>query len=127
MVQQVWQWLKVVLMWLMPSTSMPVDNSKLNYFSEWDIDQLLANKDIAVGSGATAIYTISGNVPIPEYEVYFKPTGSTFWYQMGTSSSLGTIATTFTAYSYISGSSIFINAPSAGTARYFIWADKVNY
>lgn len=106
---------------------MAVDDSKLNYLSTWDIDQLLANETIPVGSGATAIYTIPDSVPLPEFEVQFQPTGSSFWYGMGTSSSAGTLATQFTAYSYISGSSIFINAPSAGNARYFVWADKVNY
>lgn len=127
MVQQAWQWLKHLIMLATRLPKMATDDSKLNYLSTWDIDQLVTTDSISVGSGATAIYTITGNVPIPEFEVQFKPTGSTFWYQMGMSSSSATVATTFMAYSYISGSSIFINAPSAGTARYFVWADKVNY
>jgi hypothetical protein len=127
MAQRVWRWLKAVIALVTRLPNMAVDDSKLYYLSQWDIDQLLATNSIAVGSGATAIYTISGDVPLPEYEVQFMPTGSTYWYEMGTASSDGTLAGTFTVYSYISGSSIFINAPTAGIARYFVWADKVNY
>lgn len=107
---------------------MTIDPAKISYSSTWDIDQLLATDTVTVGSGVTAIYTIpSTAVPIPTYAVQFQPTGSTFWYDAGMSSSNGTAAGVFTFYSYISGSSISINAPSAGKARYFVWADKVNY
>lgn len=106
---------------------MATDDTKLSYLSTWDIDQLLDTDTKSVGSGDTAIYTITGQFPIPEYEVQFQPTGSTFWYEAGMSSSNGTVAGSFTFYSYINGSSIFINAPTAGTARYFVWADKINY
>lgn len=106
---------------------MTVDNSKLNYYSAWDIDQLLDTDTVLIGSGDTAIFTITGSTSIPEFEVQFKPISSTYWYAMGTSSTDGTVANTFTVYSYISGASIFIHAPVAGTARYFVWADKVNY
>jgi hypothetical protein len=104
-----------------------VDDTKVNYYNGWDIDQLLVSDTIAVGAGSTAIYTISGVITLPEYEVQFQPTGSTFWYQEGQSSSDGTLANLFTFWSYINGASIFINVPSAGTARYFVWADKFNY
>lgn len=109
---------------------MTVDSTKIAYSSGWDIDQLIAtNADnpLAVGSGSTAIYTITGAVSLPDFKVQFKPTGSTFWFDCGTSSTNGTIAGIFTFSSYISGSSIFINTSTTGIARYFIWADKVNY
>lgn len=106
---------------------MTTDNTKLNYFSRWDIDQLIATSTVAIGSGTTSIYTIPSTNPIPEYEVQFQPSGSPYWYGMGTSSTNGTLAGTFTPYSYISGTSLSIVAPIAGNARYFVWADKVNY
>lgn len=106
---------------------MAVDNDKLNYYSAWDIDQLVASDTVLVGSGATAIYAITSPITLPEFEVQFQPTGSTLWYEVGESSTNATLAGLFTFYSYISGSSVFINAPGAGTARYFIWGDKINY
>lgn len=106
---------------------MTVDNSKLNYYSAWDIDQLIATDTVLVGLGDTAIFTITGQITVPEFQVQFKPISSTYWYEMGTSSTDGTVGNTFTAWSYISGSSVFMHAPSAGTARYFVWGDKVDY
>lgn len=105
---------------------MTVDTTKINYYSGWDIDQLLATDTINVNSGDTAIYTISGAVLLPEYEVQFQPTGSTFWYESGTSSSDGTLTNLFTFYTYIGSGAIHINAPSSGKARYFIWADRID-
>lgn len=104
---------------------MTVDSNKIAYYSGWDIDQLLTNTEVAVGSGDTALY--STLIPLPEYEVQFKPTGSTYWYQAGTASTDGTTTNLFTFYSYITGSSIHIKTTSTGTARYFVWADKIDY
>lgn len=109
---------------------MAVDSTKIGYSSTWDIDQLIAtNTDnpTSVASGSTAIYTITGSVTLPDFKVQFKPTGSTFWFEPGTSSTNGTVAGEFTFSSYVSGSSIFITTSTAGTARYFVWADKFNY
>jgi hypothetical protein len=106
---------------------MTVDSTKLAYYSGWDIDQLLASSSASVGTGDTAVYTISGAVSVPVFALQFQPSGSAFWYDNGTSSTDGTLAGLFTVYSYISGNTLFINTTTAGTARYFVWADKVNY
>lgn len=109
---------------------MTVDATKIAYYSGWDIDQLVAtNTDnpTTVGSGSTAIYTISGAIALPDFKVQFKPTGSAFWFDTGTNSTDGTIAGVFVFSSYISGPSIFITTSTGGQARYFVWADKFNY
>lgn len=109
---------------------MAVDPTKIAYSSGWDIDQLVTTNTgspTSIGSGSTAIYTITGTVALPDFKVQFKPTGSTFWFEPGTSSTNGTVAGEFTFSTYISGSSIFITTSTAGTARYFVWADKFNY
>lgn len=105
---------------------MTVDATKLRYFSGWDIDQLVATGTLAVGVGATPVYAIPATVPLPEFEVQLQPTGSSFWYRPGANSSAGaTVNINF--YTYILGTSIFINTDTPGTARYFVWADKFNY
>lgn len=106
---------------------MTVDPTKIAYSSSWDIDQLLASTTVPVSSGTTSIYTITGTVLLPDFKVQFQPTGSTFWYEAGTSSTNGTVAGQFTFSSFINGSAIFIKTTTGGTARYFVWADKFDY
>ena len=102
--------------------------AKANYDNGWDIDQLIAQGSVSIGgSGNTAVYTISNSSLPNVYEVLFQPTGSTYWYQAGSSSTNGTIAGEFKFYTYINGTSLFINTASAGTARYYIWSDKLNF
>lgn len=109
---------------------MAVNSAKIGYSSEWDIDQLIAtNADnpTTVAAGDTAIYSIPGPVVLPDFKVQFKPSGSTFWFDPGTSSTNGTVAGEFTFSTYISGSSIHITTSTGGAARYFVWADKIDY
>lgn len=109
---------------------MTVNATKISYSSGWDIDQLIAtNTDnpTTISSGTTAVYTISGSVTLPDFKIQFKPTGSAYWFEPGTSSTDGTIANLFTFYTYINGSSIYITTSMGGQARYFVWADKINY
>lgn len=106
---------------------MTTDNDKLVYDSRWDIDQLVATDTVTVGVGTTAIYTITSEVQLPEFEVQFKPTGTTLWRQAGVSSTDGTLGAQTTFSAHISSGVIYINTDTAGTARYFVWADKVNY
>lgn len=123
----VWQSLKQDLMFQRRLVKMARDDTKLNYYSGWDIDQLLTTNSVSVSTGANAVYAVPSSNPIPVFEVQFKPIGSTFWYRPGTSSTNGTVAGEFTVYTYISALTIFINTTVPGTARYFVWSDKVNY
>lgn len=109
---------------------MTVDATKIGYSSGWDIDQLTATNSAnptTVAAGSTAIYTISGAVSLPDFKVQFKPTGSTYWFEPGTSSTDGTVANEFTFSIYINAGSIYITTSSGGQARYFVWADKIDY
>lgn len=107
---------------------MTVDTNKVNYYSGWDIDQLIAQGSVTVGgAGNTTLATIT-NASLPNiFEVMFQPTGQTSWFQMGTNSTTGALAGLFICYSYMSGTSLIINTSSSGTARYYVWSDKVNY
>ncbi|CAB4132579.1 hypothetical protein UFOVP253_37 [uncultured Caudovirales phage] len=103
-----------------------LDDTKANYASKWDIDQLFATNTVPVGVGTTAVYTIPGTIPaIPVYEVQLQVGGK--WYQAGGFATSNTIATLQSFSTYISGNQIFITTGVAGTARYFVWTDKVNY
>lgn len=97
---------------------MTVDNSKLAYFSGWDIDQLIASDIVVVTTGFNNIYTISANlVAIPTFELQYKPNGSAQWFKAGSQG----------FYSYINTGIIYAKVPSNGLVRYFVWADKVDY
>lgn len=107
---------------------MSVDDTKLNYLSSWDIDQLVDTDTISVGSGATAVFTITS--PLPSsivYEIQFQPGDSGPWYQAGEYSTDGTLANSASFYTYINAGQLFINTPVTGKARYFVWSDKIDY
>jgi hypothetical protein len=105
---------------------MSADNTKLNYLSTWDIDQLVATGTIPVGVGATAVYTFSSPLPsLPVFEVQLQIGDK--WYQAGQFATANTLATLQSFYTYINGNQVFINTTVAGTARYFVWSDKVDY
>jgi hypothetical protein len=105
---------------------MATDNDKLNFLSTWDIDQLVATAEVAVPSGTTALYTIPSTLPaIPVFEVQIKV--GTKWYQTGTFATSNTLATSKIMNAYVSSGQLFISTNTAGTARYFVWQDKVNY
>lgn len=109
---------------------MAIDDDKLIYSSEWDIDQLVESNTVAVaGSGTTLVrdYSLLNLPPNPVWEVQFRPTGSTRYYTAGLNSLDGAGANNFTFFSYESGNTIYIVTDRAGTARYFIWSDKVDY
>lgn len=105
------------------------DDTKLNYYSGWDIDQLFAsNADapLAIGAGTTAVYTIPASLPaVPVYEVQLQVGGR--WYQAGMFATANTLASSQSFSTYITGNQIFITSSVAGNARYYIWTDKVNY
>lgn len=102
------------------------ENSKLKYSSSWDIDQLATLQEVTVASGTNTIATIPVPVTYPVFEMQFKPSGSTKWYQMGYNSSNATLAGGFTFYGYVLNGNLYAVCPSAGTVRYFIDTDKVD-
>jgi hypothetical protein len=103
---------------------MSVDDSKLNYYSGWDIDQLVYTGVVPVGSGVTAIFTIPAGLPsVPVFEVQFQQ--GSVWYQAGQYSTDGTFLGGEIFYPYMQSNVIYINAPVSGNARYFVWSDTV--
>jgi hypothetical protein len=103
------------------------DDTKLNFYSGWDIDQLYDSKEVAVTAGTATVFTIPATLPtIPVFEVQFKPTGDTKWYQSGTYSTNGTLAGLNNFYVHVQSGAVKI-VSAGGTARYFVWTDKVDY
>lgn len=108
--------------------NMARDDTKLGYYSGWDIDQLFIENTVVVPIGTTAIYTIPASLPtIPVFEVLLRVTGFSRFYQAGSFSTDGTLAGLHNFSSYISGGQVFITTNVAGTAKYFVWSDKVDY
>lgn len=106
---------------------MSVNKDYVSYASEWDIDQLVTSTSVAVISGDTLVYTLSGLPTIPVMHAQFQPTGSSKWFEEGTSSTDRTTSNTFTFYTYISGTSFRAVTTVDGIVRYFKWQDKVDY
>lgn len=116
---------------------MAFDDSKLNYSSQWDIDQLVAANDtssptftnrIAVPAGTSAVVAIPSSLPdYPEYTVQFQISGLSRWYSPGGYSTDGTLAGYHQFSVYVQNRVIYITTDTPGIAKYFIWADKVNY
>ena len=116
-----------------------VDDSKVFYYSGWDIDQLrlLPSNTLVVPIGDTVLFDITsatvgpGQPAVPVYEVQFQPTGSSMWYQAGAYSTTGLAANSSSFYTYIQVTSspaaghVHISTLKTGTARWFIWTDKV--
>lgn len=104
------------------------DDTKLGYYSGWDIDQLVASAIVTVPIGTTAIYTYPANLPtIPVFEVQFRHIGLNRFHQPGTYSTDGTLANSHTFSSFLQAGQIFITTDVAGDAKYFVWSDKVDY
>lgn len=100
------------------------DDSKLNFYSGWEIDQQTQTNTVGVGAGDTAIVAVSG---YPLYELQFKPNGSNYWFRSGVSCSDGATGGIFAFYGYLEGGYLKVHSDIAGTVRYFIYSDKVNY
>jgi len=96
---------------------MSIDPTKVLFQSNLEIDRLLLVESKQIGAGVTALYNFTGNPPV--FEVQFSNNGN-MWYQMGTGSPGD-------PYSYIEGSTIYIRTNASGTARYYVWSDKVDY
>jgi hypothetical protein len=109
---------------------MEPNNSDLIFLSNWDIDQLLEAGTVNVSSNPTTVYSYTGN--LPTFELQFQPAGDTKWYDAGANTTNGTTTNLFWFYGSAQNGTISIYAYNnsgnqSGTARYFIWADKVEY
>lgn len=112
------------------TTPVFVDDNRLLFLSSWDIDQLVKTDIVTIsGSGDTVLIDYSSlNIPAnPIFEVQFKPSGASAYYMSGLNSTDGTTTNEFSFYSYTSGSKLYIHTSGTGTARYFLWSDKVDY
>lgn len=115
------------------------DNTKLNYLSEWDIDQLDASGEVD-NITLTASVTLAQFVTLQTLSLGYPPVvdgtwqvvGDTVWRQFGDPSfssfwvnavPLLTCNNTgvYLSYTNFNGSAGHINV------RYYVWADKVTY
>lgn len=103
-------------------------DQNLLFSSDWDIDQLVISNILSVTTGLNSVYILSSTLPtIPVFEVQFQPTGSISWYQAGSYSTDGTLANINSFYTYVDTGTVYINVPTNGIVRYFVWSDKVDY
>ena len=104
---------------------MAVDDTKVNYYSGWEVDQLIAQGSFSVSTGTTLVHSLSDAQNPNVYELQFQPSGVAQWYRIGTNSTNATVANLFNFSSYVDGSSLYATTSSGGTIRYFIWSDTV--
>lgn len=104
---------------------MSFDDTKVAYYSGWEIDQLVDSARVTVSSGTSLLCAIPAGLSIPVFEVQFQVQGFTRWYQSGAFSTDGTLANLHHFSSYIYNGNLYINTSIAGTAKYFIWSDGV--
>lgn len=103
------------------------DDTKLQYASPWDIDQLIENNEKDITTADTVLFTNTIVSTISSYEVYFKPSGDTRWFKMGRGSTNGSFTGAVSAFAYMSGNALHIKSNLNGRARWFVWSDKVDY
>ena len=103
---------------------MAVDKTKLAFNSNNEIDRLVATGTVGVGAGVSQITTFASASLPPIFSLQFQPSGSPLWYATGHSDHGGT---NIYLHSYIENAAIMANCSHAGTVRYFVWSDKVNY
>lgn len=106
---------------------MAINNSKLNFLSTWDIDQLVATGEVAVPGNLVSVVAIPAGLPaLPVYEVYFKHGSGSKWYQVGQYSTANTTATAANSYSYIQNGQLFVATVTNGIVRYYFWQDRID-
>ena len=100
-----------------------MDDSKIAFSSNWEIDKLITLEPItvAVGVGTTSLYTFTGDIPM--FEIMASYGGR--WYQPGqnglaTSPQLSIIA-------FATATSISVTTNKACTIRLYVWSDKIIY
>lgn len=106
---------------------MSVDNTKAQFSSEWDVDQLLEGFPATASISAntdTLIYTFADAAKPPIFEVQFQ-TGS-LWYQPGGNSTGNTSSSYFSFLTWTTGTGLYVWCQLAGTVRYYIWSDTYN-
>jgi hypothetical protein len=102
---------------------MAVDQSGLEFSSNWDIDQIYPVVTASIPAGTTTVTTFTGNPPI--FDVLAKPSGYPYWVQPGQNGIYFESTLTFNAW--ISGNSIVAQTDMPCDIRLYMWADKVGY
>jgi hypothetical protein len=98
---------------------MATDDDKLQFSTDWDIDQLVDSGSMDVASGTTTIYTLPDAGFPPVFEVHANFDSA--WHQPGTNSNNHYL------HAFVSGSSLRVTVNVACTVRYWIWSDKITY
>lgn len=97
---------------------MSVDETKVAYYSNYDIDQLADSNSVSVSTGTTAIVSIDG---VKDWKVQLEVSGSR--YDPGASST--NESTIFTFYSYVDSGTLYVVTGQAGTVYYYIFEDDI--
>ena len=97
---------------------MSVDETKVAFYSNWDIDQLIDSGSSSVSTGTTALTSIDG---VKDWKVQLEVSGKK--YDPGTSST--NASTTFRFYSYVDSGTLYIETNQAGTAHWYIFEDDL--
>jgi hypothetical protein len=100
---------------------MALDESGIQYSSNWDIDQIVSVTPTSSPGGDVVVGTFTGDPPV--FEVMAKPTGETFWVQPGRNGV--DFGPNFIMVSYISGTDIHVLTSASCDIRCYIWSDKV--
>jgi hypothetical protein len=100
-----------------------MDNTKVLFNSGWLIDEMEASGEMAAGVGTTEVYTLPDSSHLPVFDIQFSP-GSDQWYNVGPLDHTGSINS---CHAWIDAGKIYFSTDIAGTIRYYIWSDKVNY
>lgn len=97
---------------------MSVNETKVAFYSNWDIDQLIDSGSVAVSSGATALASIDG---VKDWKVQLEVGGKK--YDPGSNST--NASTIFLFYSYVDSGTLYIQTNQAGTAHWYIFEDDL--
>lgn len=104
---------------------MAINKTKVEFTSQWEIDNLLNSvPDKVINANQnTSLYIIPDVTSLPVFEIMFSPDGLN-WYNVGVYDNNGNINGT---HAWIEGNQIYFFSDAPGTARLYVWSDKVNY
>lgn len=97
---------------------MSVNETKVAFYSNWDIDQLVDSGSMSVSTGATALTPIDG---VKDWIVQLEISGVR--YAPGPAST--NASSVFFFYSYVDSGTLYVNTPVSGTAHWYIFEDDL--
>lgn len=104
---------------------MAVDNSKVLFSSNWDIDQSSSSSFTTVNISAnvdTAVFTFPvGKMPV--FDIQFKPSSESSWYMPGWNKNAGGTGFMFSAFA--SGTTVYARSTLAGSVRYLRYLETI--